>query len=532
MTPLSPRFAQKSHKRHDYLPLRYGDAMRDATAALVTDTLSAAVPAPGRPDAVRPEVPRPAGPAKPYPATAGIRPQQQNPVGTGRPQQVPAEDRLRAARPERPQPRLRRTLTRADWTATALDALARDGLRAVAVEPLAERLGATKGSFYWHFRDRNALLEAAVAQWERSATDDRLRELEAIADPRARQAALLADLTGTGSGSGIGVGIATGAGTGNGIGAAAPGGPMGAGASTGPVGAVGGVSTVGAVGKPGSPGAGGTGLRGTAGTAGTAGWNGSAGVAGPLGSVGAARTLGAAGTVGSGGTTGVVGSVGSAAGAGTVGSGGTSGVAGRAGSTGTPGSGGAAGTMGSGGMPGTVGSAGRGGAAIGSADQIAPRSVTPYQHSYAAGQAAPQGFGSYGRVEAVRADSERLEAGRADAGLPDAGRADSAGSASAGQAAEPDRSAQIFMVLLWNADHPVIGPAVHRVLAKRMAYALRCRHEAGEDPIEAEQAVLGQFAMIFGLNLLRRAVPDLLPGVAAPGAADDYVRHLIDRAAA
>src|SRR5579863_2413326 len=45
-----------------------------------------------------------------------------------------------AAQPARP--RERRTLTRADWIGTAVEALARDGLRAVAVEPLAERLGA------------------------------------------------------------------------------------------------------------------------------------------------------------------------------------------------------------------------------------------------------------------------------------------------------------------------------------------------------------------------------------------------------
>ncbi|HEV2640096.1 MAG TPA: TetR/AcrR family transcriptional regulator [Actinocrinis sp.] len=93
--------------------------------------------------------------------------------------------------------RERKTLTRADWIGTALDAMARDGLRAVAVEPLAERLGATKGSFYWHFRDRNALIEAAAAEWERSDTDVPLAQLDAIADPQERYAATLRWLTGS-----------------------------------------------------------------------------------------------------------------------------------------------------------------------------------------------------------------------------------------------------------------------------------------------------------------------------------------------
>src|SRR3954453_8612881 len=65
----------------------------------------------------------------------------------------------------------RASLTSDDWTRAALEALARGGLAAVAVEPLAKELGATKGSFYWHFADRSALLEAALDLWERRDTD-------------------------------------------------------------------------------------------------------------------------------------------------------------------------------------------------------------------------------------------------------------------------------------------------------------------------------------------------------------------------
>ena len=52
-------------------------------------------------------------------------------------------------------------LSRDDWAGAALDALS-GGLGAVAVEPLAARLGATKGSFYWHFRNRDELIAAAL----------------------------------------------------------------------------------------------------------------------------------------------------------------------------------------------------------------------------------------------------------------------------------------------------------------------------------------------------------------------------------
>jgi AcrR family transcriptional regulator len=79
-----------------------------------------------------------------------------------------------------------RRLSADDWTVAALDALAAGGVGAVAVEPLAARLGATKGSFYWHFRNRDALLEATLARWERTDTEDVIAQADAEPDLRRR----------------------------------------------------------------------------------------------------------------------------------------------------------------------------------------------------------------------------------------------------------------------------------------------------------------------------------------------------------
>jgi len=79
-------------------------------------------------------------------------------------------------------------LSRERWIAAALDALADGGVAAVAVEPLAARLGVTKGSFYWHFRDRDQLLAAALEEWERTGTEALINRLNEIADPRERLA--------------------------------------------------------------------------------------------------------------------------------------------------------------------------------------------------------------------------------------------------------------------------------------------------------------------------------------------------------
>lgn len=72
------------------------------------------------------------------------------------------------------------------WIDAAIDALADGGLDAVAVELLGARLGVTKGSFYWHFRDRAALVSAVVDAYEERATDAHIRELGRVADPRER----------------------------------------------------------------------------------------------------------------------------------------------------------------------------------------------------------------------------------------------------------------------------------------------------------------------------------------------------------
>lgn len=85
----------------------------------------------------------------------------------------------------------RTSLTRADWSVAALAALERSGLAAVAVEPLATSLGATKGSFYWHFGGRDELIAAALELWERRDTDGVLVAIERRGDDDDRLRALL-----------------------------------------------------------------------------------------------------------------------------------------------------------------------------------------------------------------------------------------------------------------------------------------------------------------------------------------------------
>ena len=79
----------------------------------------------------------------------------------------------------------RTRLSAEDWESGALELIATQGVAAVAVEALARQLGVTKGSFYWHFPTREALLKAALQRWE-NHTEALFEEVEAIVEPRER----------------------------------------------------------------------------------------------------------------------------------------------------------------------------------------------------------------------------------------------------------------------------------------------------------------------------------------------------------
>ena len=64
----------------------------------------------------------------------------------------------------------KRRLTREDWVEAATHRLVKRSIDAVRVEPLADDLNVSRGSFYWHFRSRGDLLEAILAAWQERQT--------------------------------------------------------------------------------------------------------------------------------------------------------------------------------------------------------------------------------------------------------------------------------------------------------------------------------------------------------------------------
>ncbi len=98
---------------------------------------------------------------------------------------------------------VKQTLDRRAWIEGAFALLGEAGETGVRIEPLAKRLGVTKGSFYWHFRDRRALLDAVLTHWENRETTRFIDLVEAGGgDPAERLKALFGAVLGDESGLG------------------------------------------------------------------------------------------------------------------------------------------------------------------------------------------------------------------------------------------------------------------------------------------------------------------------------------------
>jgi AcrR family transcriptional regulator len=83
---------------------------------------------------------------------------------------------------------------RSSWIEQGLLALSTGGPDAVRIESLAQTLGVTKGGFYGHFADRNALLDEMLDTWERESTDevrDRVEREGGDAQTKIQRAGLL-----------------------------------------------------------------------------------------------------------------------------------------------------------------------------------------------------------------------------------------------------------------------------------------------------------------------------------------------------
>jgi AcrR family transcriptional regulator len=77
-------------------------------------------------------------------------------------------------------------LNKADWIRHGLRTLAHDGVGALKVGSLADALGVSRGSFYWHFPDIGDYRRQLLQAWQESSTDRVIEALDARQGDPAR----------------------------------------------------------------------------------------------------------------------------------------------------------------------------------------------------------------------------------------------------------------------------------------------------------------------------------------------------------
>jgi AcrR family transcriptional regulator len=91
---------------------------------------------------------------------------------------------------------MRESLGPEAWVEAGLAALRDSGIGGVRVERLAQALDVTKGSFYWHFKDRAALLAAMLEAWRRRATFEVIDEIDKVGGDAVQRLRYLSTVVG------------------------------------------------------------------------------------------------------------------------------------------------------------------------------------------------------------------------------------------------------------------------------------------------------------------------------------------------
>lgn len=91
-------------------------------------------------------------------------------------------------RKRKPEPdATREALTPERWIEAATEVLVDQGIDHVRIDALAQQLGITRGSFYWHFRDREDLLRRVLQAWRERTTGQLTERLERAHDNPQQQ---------------------------------------------------------------------------------------------------------------------------------------------------------------------------------------------------------------------------------------------------------------------------------------------------------------------------------------------------------
>ena len=74
-------------------------------------------------------------------------------------------------------------LSKEEWLARSLEVLGKKGASELTVESLAQKLGVTKGSFYWHFKNRDNFFRQLIEYWDEQFTQTVIANISSLGVP-------------------------------------------------------------------------------------------------------------------------------------------------------------------------------------------------------------------------------------------------------------------------------------------------------------------------------------------------------------
>ena len=80
------------------------------------------------------------------------------------------------------EPKKAQRQSKVEWLARALDILSREGNARLRIDCLAKDMGVTKGSFYWHFKDRNDFVRKLADYWADHSTSQVIEAINRSGD--------------------------------------------------------------------------------------------------------------------------------------------------------------------------------------------------------------------------------------------------------------------------------------------------------------------------------------------------------------
>lgn len=82
-------------------------------------------------------------------------------------------------------------LTERNWLDHGLKTLAKSGYASLKAATMAESLGVSRGSFYWHFKDIRDFQRRLLEHWQRQTTDATIHDMESNEPEDSRLLALM-----------------------------------------------------------------------------------------------------------------------------------------------------------------------------------------------------------------------------------------------------------------------------------------------------------------------------------------------------